>query len=332
MNKKFWVLILFTLALPCFAWAKTPERIFYMNGSRQAQAIASIKKNYKKIDILAPQSYVVTSNLKLSGGLSTNLKKVIKAHKIKTMPLVANNSFSQKTIHNLLLAPSSQDLIIASLISVAKQEKYIGFQYDFENISYLDRDLYSAFIEKTAKEFKKNNLIFSVAVITRQTDYQDSDAFKNWGGVFDYKRIANVVDFISIMTYDDPNSVGPVASIPFIKNCLDYVKDKIPAEKLSLGIPLYYWAWDMSSSKKINIGGNYDRLLDIMANNKCQTGFDASLGTAWMAYFLSGKQYAFWFTDKKTAQMRIDLIKEYNLRGFSAWLLGVEDPAIWQVI
>ena len=320
------------LVLPVSGFAKAPERIFYMNGSRETQAIASIKKNYKKIDILAPQSYVLTSTFRLSGGIGKNLKKVIYDYKIKTMPLVANNGFSQKTIHNFLQEAKAQDVFISNLIAIAKQEKYIGWQYDFENINYLDKDLYSAFVEKTGAEFKKAKLIFSVAVITRQTDYEDTPAFKNWGGAFDYARLAKASDFISIMTYDDPNSKGPVASLPFINNCLAYVKDKIPPEKLSLGIPLYYWSWDVMQSKKINIGGNYDRLLGIMASNRCTTGFDEYLGTAWMTYSANNKRYGFWFTDKITIQKRMEIIKQNNFRGFSAWLLGVEDPAIWSAL
>lgn len=303
-----------------------------MNSSRRTQAIASIKKNYKKIDILAPQSYVVTADLKLSGGLSPELKKVVKNYRIQVMPLVANNGFKQKIIHDLLVNETAQAQFISNLSAIAKQEKYIGWQYDFENISWQDKDLYTAFVQKTYSYLKSQNLIFSVAVIPRTNDSQDNDIFKNWTGVFDYQKLAQSADFISVMAYDDPNSKGPVASVPFIKNCLAYLKDKIPAEKISLGIPLYYWSWNVQSSKKINIGGNYDRLLGIMANSIHWSGFDASLGTAWMYYFDKGQKIAFWFTDKKTMLLRMDIIKQNNLRGFSAWLLGVEDPAIWQAI
>jgi spore germination protein YaaH len=338
VNKNITIAILtiiylgFLITIPYFVFAKTPERIFYTNKIKEKEAILSIKKNYKKIDILAPQSYALTTKLKLAGGLSANLKKVIKNYKFQTMPLVTNGVFEQNIIHNLLINEPAQNDFISDLIKTAKKEKYIGWQYDFENISYLDKDLFSLLIERTAKEFKKNNLIFSVAVVTRQTDFEDTDAFKNWSGVFDYKRIADSVDFISLMTYDDPYSQGPVASIPFIENCLKYVKDKIPNDKLSLGIPLYYWSWQINPFKKINFAGNYKRLLDIMASNRHSIGFDQILGNSWMTYSYYNKQYVFWFTDKKTIQLRMDIIKNYNLRGFSAWVLGVEDPAIWQAI
>jgi len=308
------------------------EKIFYMSGSKEKEGIASLKKNANKIDIIAPQFYGVSAKLKLTGALSNNLKKVIKEKKVKVMPLVANADFKQNIIHSLLLSPSAQDAVIKSLVNVAKREKYIGWQFDFENISYLDRDLYSAFVEKTAVALHKNNLILSVAAVSRSVDYEDTDAFKNWGGVFDYERLAKAVDFISLMTYDDPNSVGPVASLPFINKVLAYVKDKIPAEKMSFGIPLYYWGWSTNPHKKVVYSGTYDKLLNIRANYRHNLGFDSVLGASWLTYFWQNKQYQIWYQGKQSFANKLDIIKQNNFRGFSSWVLGVEDPEIWSTL
>ena len=245
------------------------------------------------------------------------------------MPLVANAGFSQSIMHNLLVSNSAQDGVVKSLVAEAKKEKYIGWQFDFENISYKDKDLFSAFVEKTGLAMKKNNLIFSVAAVSRSVDYEDTDNFKNWSGAFDYARIAKAVDFVSLMTYDDPNSVGPVASLPFVNKVLAYVKNKIPPEKLSLGIPLYYWGWSANPAKKITSSGSYQRLLNISSNFNHDIGFDQVLGASWLSYFWENNQYLIWFQDKQSIQSRLDIIKQNKFRGFSAWVLGVEDPGIW---
>lgn len=320
------------LAVPFFSFASGTEKIFYMSQTKEKQGILSLKKNADKIDILAPQFYAVNSKLKLAGGLDANLKNVIAQNKVKVMPLVANAGFKQSVIHNLLLSPTAQDAIIKSLLDTAKKEKYIGWQFDFENISYLDKDLYSAFVEKTATALHKNGLILSVAAVSRSVDYENTDAFKNWGGVFDYERLAKAVDFISLMTYDDPNSVGPVASEPFINKVLAYVKGKIPPEKLSLGIPLYNWGWSVNPFKKISAGGTYDGLLYIRSNFRHDLGFDEVLGASWLTYFWNNKQYQVWYQDKKSFENKLDVIKQNNFRGFSAWVMGVEDPEIWSAL
>ena len=314
------------------------ENIFYMSHSKEDVGIKSLETNAGEIDILAPQFYGVSDKLQLVGSLDSQLKKVIShlpaqaGKKIKVMPLLSNAGFKQSVIHNLLISPKAQDTIIKGLVDIAKKDNYIGWQFDFENISYLDKDLYSAFIEKTAAALHKNNLILSVAAITRNCDYENTDVFKNWSGAFDYARIAKAVDFISLMTYDDPNSTGPVASLPFVNSVLNYVKDKIPAGKLSLGIPLYYWGWSTTPSEKINSSGTYSRLSQIMSNFQCSSGFDADLSAPWVSYFFQNKQYKIWYQNEQSFNARLGIIKQNNFRGFSAWVLGVEDPGIWSVL
>lgn len=303
-----------------------------MSQAKEKEGIAVLKKNADKIDILAPQFYTVSAKLVLIGKLDTQLKNVISQKKIKVMPLITNAGFRQDVIHDLLVSPLAQDAVIKAMVDVGRKNKYIGWQFDFENISYLDKDLYSVFVEKSAEALHKNNLILSVAAVSRSVDYEDTDAFKNWGGVFDYARIAKVVDFVSLMTYDDPDSVGPVASLPFINKVLSYVKDKIPAEKLSLGIPLYYWGWSTDPYKKVTASGTYNRLLGIMSNFRHNLGFDSALGASWLTYFWQNDQYKIWYQDKKSFANKLDIIKQNNLRGFSAWVLGVEDPGIWSTL
>ena len=134
------------------------------------------------------------------------------------------------------------------------------------------------------------------------------------------------------MTYDDPNSVGPVASLPFINGVLEYVKDKIPPEKLSLGIPLYNWGWRDDPFEKVSSSGTYKGLTYLLSNFLCNLGFNESLGASWLTYSYNNKQYSVWFQDGQTFQSRLDVVEQNNLRGFSAWVLGIEDPGIWNKI
>ena len=75
------------------------------------------------------------------------------------MPLITNTGFSQSIIHKLLISPADQDAVAQGLVYIAKKNNYIGWQFDFENISYLDKDLYSAFVEKSANFLHKNVFI-----------------------------------------------------------------------------------------------------------------------------------------------------------------------------
>ena len=335
--KKYLAVFFFSsifIASPFLCLAQTAqynfEKIFYLARYNIVSGVDSLSKNWDKIDIIAPQMYVVNPNFTVTGGFGPKLKQLIKDHNLKVMPLVANAGFNQITIHKFLTSTDGQNNVINFLVATAKSQKYIGWQFDFEHISYLDKDLFTAFIQRAYPVFQKNDLVLSVAVISRTSDYEDTDAFKNWGGAYDYQKIADSSDFVTLMAYDDANSKGPSASIDFVNNALSYLKDKVPPQKLSLGVPLYSWVWSQTADKKIG-ACSYKNILSVEANNRCNLGFDQNFGVSWIDYSVKNKEYKIWVEDKQSLEQKLNIAKNNNLRGFSAWLLGAEDPAIWSI-
>lgn len=130
------------------------------------------------------------------------------------------------------------------------------------------------------------------------------------------------------MTYDDSEPLGPTASLPFLDRVLAYVKDKIPAEKLSMGIPFYYWGWQQTPYKRIS-SGSYSLVEYTMQNFSHLKDFDAKMGVSWLTYSFNNKNYKIWYEDQRSFNIKLDVVKKNNFRGFSAWVLGQEDPAIW---
>lgn len=315
-----------------FAQENNYERLFYMAPGKNG--LESFRTNAKNIDIIAPQNYTVDSSLNIKGSISSEIKKIAKENNIKIMPLIVNASFNQKTMHSILIASSrKQDELIEFLISEAIINNYAGWQFDFEHIHYTDRDKYSEFIERTYKAFKNKNLVLSIAAVVSTKDTSiDSDMYKNWSGAFDYKRLAESTDFISLMTYDDPASFGPVASMPFIENVYEYMKDKIPPRKMSLGIPLYYWGWKENPYVKIRKGGTYDRLSYIRRTFKTTEGFHDLFKVPFLKYSFGKDKYIIWHEDKQSITYKIDFLKSHELRGLSAWVLGLENPGIWEAV
>jgi len=329
MKVKFYAFLLVFIIAPCFSFAYTPEKIFYMSKEKEKEGIESLKQNASKIDIVAPQFYLISTDLNISGSVSQDIKNIAKEKKIKIMPLVMNSKFMQGIMHDLLASKTAQKRVIDFMVKEAKANNFIGWQFDFENINYKDRGRYSQFIEKTAESFHKNNLILSVAVVVRNNDFEDNDFYKNWSGVFDYKRIAKVCDFVSIMTYDDPESKGPVASLDFINESLTYLKYKISAEKLSLGIPLYYWEWALNPLVKITRDGTNENLDFIKETFNSFSVFFKEMGSAALIYFDKSQARVVWHEDEKSFISKLDIAEKNNFRGFSAWVLGIEDPKIW---
>jgi spore germination protein YaaH len=318
------------LVLPTNVFAG--EGLFYFFNN--TYGLANFKKNYKDIDVIAPQVYTVGYDLKVKKPKSSTTK-IIRAAKDKgsnTIPLIVNANFDKVLMSDILLSEKAQDEIIQFMIDEAKKNKFTGWQFDFENINHLDRDMYSAFVAKTYKKMKENNLSFSVAVIPRSTPYDATSENQDWSSGYDFKSIAKNTDFVSLMSYDDPASVGPVASLPYTKKILDYMKTQIPAEKISLGIPLYCWKWSDVLDSRVGSLTNKLALAEYGKGKDKKKGYDEDLGAQWYSYSLKGSKYTTWCEGEESMQAKLDLIDTQGLRGFSAWALGQEPTWLWRLL
>ncbi|HRY31240.1 MAG TPA: glycosyl hydrolase family 18 protein [Candidatus Paceibacterota bacterium] len=318
----------FVIALIFPVSALASQNIFYYFDN--AYGLNSLKKNYKKIDVVAPQIYEVGYDLEVSKPKSKKILKEADKKNVSVMPLIVNDDFSKVLMSDILINNKAQDKIIDFMIKEAEKYDYIGWQFDFENINHLDRDLYTAFVKKTYPRLKEEGLQFSVAVVVRSTDYNINDKNQDWSGAYDYKELSKNSDFLSLMTYDDPNSIGPVASLPYVNRILDYMLTQAPAEKLSLGIPFYCWQWQNGvragattyklAQKNYKKGKNRDR------------DFDPVLGAEKFEFTKGRADFVIWCDNDESLEIKEEIIKNKGLAGFSAWALGQEDPAIWRYL
>jgi len=328
--------LLFGIVLNAYAATESRPydyiRIFYFREGKLARE--SLFTHPDSIDILAPQSYSLNSSGKLVGSIKADILAFAKKHKIKIMPLVTNGNFSRGIYQAILNDPAKQDLAIKSIVDEAKKNDYWGWQFDFEQMDVSYRDKYSSFAGKTAKDLKKNNLEFSVAVIAQVSsnpnDYPN-DLWQKTIGVYDYVALAANADFISVMSYDDPESTGPVVEYSWLKRVLDYSSKLIPNEKLSMGIPLYYWQWNNETGARIGIGGRQG-IYNVFIKHKVSINYDKEMEAAFLTYYSRAKQYTIWYESATSLAKKIELMASYNLHGFSAWALGLELPSIYRVI
>ncbi len=310
------------------------ERVFYYSTSKSN--VADVAAHANDIDIIAPQTYEMTAALAASGTVPADLAMTAAADHVKIMPLIANHDFSQTIIHNLLASPSAQNTLIAFLISEAKAKGYIGWQFDFEHINSLDKDAYSAFAEKAATALHADNLILSIAVVAqipgKASTATTSAFYRNWSGAYDYTRLGTAADFISLMAYDDPDSTGPSAALSYVDNALANALKQIPASKISLGIPLYYWGWSTVPPRRITSSGTYAAAMQRENMYPSFSGFNQNDGVPWIIYRIKQKIYMIWYEDAQSFSPKANLVGQYRLRGFSAWVIGSEDPNIWNIL
>ena len=334
--------LFFLLFVSTFAVAAQPKALFYMIDN--PASLKSFTEHADKVDLLVPAWYSTDGNGLVWGGPNSDTLKTAAAHHVPVMPIVA--CMVQVDLHKLLTTPASQSAFIAALMSESKKFGYSGFQIDFENVNWTDRDALSAFVAETAAALHKEQLQLTIATVPNAPGLPGKSNYShwlyaNWRGAYDLKALAASVDLICLMTYDQNTrwtQPGPVAGYAWTVQNLEYALQFVPKEKLSLGIPLYGYHWfagDPGKEEKPNPSAEYigqPEINEYMAAYHPKVQWDDTDRTAWFYFYRDDNRDWVFYTDKRGFEERFNLVRDHGLEGFCSWVLGPEDPEIWSVL
>jgi len=159
-----------------------------------------------------------------------------------------------------------------------------------------------------------------------------------WYGGHDYKAHGEIVDFVVIMTYEWGWSGGPpmaVAPIPEVRKVLDYAVSVIPRNKIMMGMPLYGYNWTLPYVR----GGKWAKRVSpqdalLLAQKYGQyIKYDYKSQAPYFNYYDENKkEHVVWFEDARSVDAKFKLVDEYNLRGVSYWVLGLDFPQNWALL
>lgn len=327
----------------CAANAR-PKALFYLTQS--PRSVESFIAYADKIDILVPTWYNVDAAGLVWGGPDELVMETARKHRVPVTPIVVNPGFNQENFHKLAANSKASMMMIEALVNECKKHGYAGIQLDFENILWTDRDLLTGLVGQTGAAFHKEGLQLSIATVPNAPGYPGHGGFakwiyENWRGAYDLKALSELVDLICLMTYDEHTRYtppGPVSGYPWLLENLDYAMKFVPKEKLSLGIPLYGYRWFAGDPGKdakpsisaASIGGSDIRMLIDTYHPQLQ--WDASDKTAWFYFYRDAMREWVFYTDARTFQERLNLVNDRGIQGFCSWVLGQEDPAIWDAL
>ncbi|MFQ5636398.1 MAG: glycosyl hydrolase family 18 protein [bacterium] len=322
------------------------ESLFYY--INQQRSFESLQTNIGKISIIAPVAYNVDEDGVVWGGVDPRVLKLAREHKVDVMPLIHNPKFNQETLHGLLMSEEARKRAVDSLLDECKSYHYLGIQFDFENLNMNDKDLFTQFFKETADALHREDFQISVAVVHRPQKFPGPTKYfkwlyKNWRAGYDLKALAQIGDFISVMTYSQHTRrtpPGPNAGIPWVRKNIEFFLRHVPAEKLSLGIPVVsqHWRAEQDDEKYLANARSWSKALTYPEAMALTERFDAEI--TWLdkqkvpfTFFENGGLFEYiFFENARTFRHKLDLAKEYKLRGFSVWVIGYEDPNVWKAL
>ncbi|MGV3138063.1 glycosyl hydrolase family 18 protein [Brevibacillus agri] len=249
---------------------------------------------------------------------------------------LVTNGFNPDWTQAVLGSYDKRDKLIAQLIHYAHLYDLDGINIDFENVYYEDKERLVQFVRELTPYLHQQGLTVSIDVTIK------SNA-KTWSMFLDRKALAQVVDYMAVMTYDEHWAASPkagsVASLPWVEAGLQGVLEEVPNEKLLLGVPFYTRLWTEAkqadgtikvSSKALSM----PRAQEWVQERKLTPVLDEASGQQYVEYRdpKDGNVYKMWLEDVSSMKKRIELVKKYDLAGVASWRRGFEEPEIWPAI
>lgn len=326
--------------------AQGGERLFYYVDNEDAWA--SLTANIARIDVVAPSAYLVEEDGVVWGDVDPRVVRLAREHGVKVIPLLVNRGFDQAKLHTLLADDAARARVGAALAELCRRHDYDGIQVDFENLAIADRDAFTRFYRELAAVLRPAGCGLSVAVVHRPDELAGPTAyhkwlFDSWRGGYDVAALGEIGDFISIMSYSQHTRrtpPGPQAGVPWMEDVIAYFREHVPAAKLSLGIATGSQHWYTSYDERITpeLARSYSAQLShararaLIERHDAQVHRDDTQAASY-AYFPVGGTFEWIFLeDADSFRARLDLVQRHGLRGFSVWVLGPEDPAIWDAL
>jgi len=265
---------------------------------------------------------------------------------VKLVPLVMNPGFDQPSINRVLNHPEARMNAIRNLAALCRDNRFDGIQFDYENFHVSDKDAFTSFARESADSVRKAGCGISAAVVPRTGDTPgptsyDKWIFDNWRAAFDYKALADALDFISYMTYAQHtggSTPGPVAGYPWMEESLKFALALgVPPSKISLGLAGYsdwwYNAYDERNGSRVRGSDiSYVRAMEILDKAGVTPVWHEVQKSPYAMWEENGVFQHAWLEDTRAFMTKLDLVHKYGLRGYSVWLLGSEDPSLWAAL
>ncbi|TMD82583.1 MAG: hypothetical protein E6I74_07825, partial [Chloroflexi bacterium] len=239
------------LSIPSTLTQVVPGHMVQMYYVNTDDGRASLMAHLGQIDVLSPAWYDANADGSITGYARRDVIDAAHASRVAIIPLIVNKDVDPGVGHAILADPNLRTALCGNLVKEAKAFGYAGFQLDFEQIPWTDRDLLTGLVKDCASAFHPAGLNLSIAVIPRMPGDDSATGsllnyFRQWSGAYDFAALAKAADFLSFMTYDEHNGVTPpgaVSGTPWMRQALEFSMQGVPPEKATLGLPTYYHDW-----------------------------------------------------------------------------------------
>jgi len=287
------------------------------------RALTSLRQHSSHIDVYADFAFMLQPDGKFTGQI--NKVALQEATTRGIAPLILFHNFNGKIfdplpLRSILSSTVSQRNCIRQMINLLPPN-VAGVQVDFESVEAPYRTQFLTFLDSLSASLHERGLLLTIAIPAKRSEWEAPG--------YDFAGIGRVCDSITIMTYDEHYSggeAGPIASLPWMTEALDYAVRYIPRDKILLGIPVYGYDWSSESTGMLPMRD----IPELVARTNARTLWSDPAVEPYFYYWQKRVKHTVWYENELSAKIRFAFVKSYRLRGIAIWRLGYETSRFWQ--
>ena len=248
--------------------------------------------------------------------------------------LSEDGNFSSDNASYLFENSWLQKQILDQILAVMLKKGYRGLDIDFEFIKAEDKEGFIQFIEMAVELLHPHQLFVHVDLAPKTSSSQQGLLYE----AHDYRRIGEAADTVLLMTYEWGYTYGPpmaVAPLDKVRQVVEYAVTEIDPEKIYMGIPNYGYDWKLpfvnGTSKAETIGNEQAVERAILFGSEIL--YDERAVSPYYNYFdENGIEHVVWFENVVSIQGKLDLIREFQLKGAGYWNLMRPFTQNWRLL
>lgn len=288
----------------------------------------------ESLTYVTPFSYHIKSDGTLTSLNDSAVIQAANSENVAPLMVITNftaDGFSSDLAHTILSNSDLQASLLTNILRIMEQKGYTGLNIDFEYVYPQDRENYNQFLRRAVERLHPEGYSVSTALAPKHSGTQQGLLYE----AHDYPAHGNIADFVILMTYEWGWAGGPplaISPIPEMRKVLDYAVTVIPRNKIMMGVSTYGRDWPLPyvAGETIARTISEQEAVNLAANHHVAIQYNSTYEAPHFRYTDGeGKRREVWYEDARSIQAKYNLVKEYNLRGVSYWVLDNRLPQAW---
>lgn len=289
------------------------------------KSLEDVLDKAENINVISPTWFSMIDN---SGSFKSiaSQKYVDIAHDYGVQVWALLDNFSSNVQTEILLASTTtRRKLINSLIAEVEKYGIDGLNMDFEGIKPEAGIHYIQFLRELSIPCREKGIILSV----------DNYVPTSYNTFYDREEQGIVADYVIVMGYDEHyagGEPGSVASLSFVENGISDTLALVPREKVIHAVPFYTRLWTEKHGEVSSKALGIDAAKNWIEKNGVELYWQEGLGQYYGELHTPSELSYLWLEEEESLELKMNLIKDYDLAGVACWKLGLEDEEAWEVI